>query len=59
MLSFVKNMPVRIFVDKKIDGKKIRHWQKNLSFFADLFSSYKVLKKDSSTGAFQRILQNF
>ena len=46
--SFVKKMSVRIFFGKinrwhkilsvkKIVGKKICHWQKNSSFFADMF----------------------
>ena len=35
---------VKIIVVKKTVGKKICHWQKNSSFFADFFSSDKVLK---------------
>ena len=35
---------VKIIVGKKTVGEKIRHWQKNSSFFADFFSSDEVLK---------------
>ena len=42
-------MSVRIFVGKKIVGKKICHWQKNSSFFGDFFSSNKVLVSFSNT----------
>ena len=43
MFSFVgKKLSVKIFVGKKIVGKKILLWQKISSFFADFFSSDKV-----------------
>ena len=46
---FLKKMSVRIFTGKnqssvtKIVGTKICPWQKKLSFFADFFSSDKVV----------------
>ena len=47
MFSFVKSVGKNIHKKKLVVGKKnsrekIRHWQKNSSFFADLFSSGKV-----------------
>ena len=38
---------------KQIVGKKSRHWQKNSSFFANLFSSDKVLLNPIRPGSRQ------
>ena len=45
-----KNRRHKILSAKEIVGKKIRHWQKNSSFFADFFSSDKVLHIYQLTG---------